>query len=278
MILQQAARFPVLGRCGEGTSVYYVTDDYAAGAALVGKPKARLERAESEAAAHADLIVAVSDRLAEKWSRLGKPVRVIRNGVDVEAFEAPPAAGDDRIGLDHPIAAIIGTLSERIDLDLVERTLDTGAVSLLLVGEATFRAQQTRFDRLLERPNVQWLGQQDFARLPGIYYDVDVALLPYARSPFNMASNPLKALEYLAAGKPVVATGIPAVVELGAPDVVIADSPEAFAQSVIRTATDRHDPGRVSLRRAFAREHSWGRRAAELADALDLGCWPRPSQ
>jgi glycosyltransferase involved in cell wall biosynthesis len=272
VVLQQTASFPVLGECGERTSVYYVTDDYTAGADLLGGRRGRLERAERRAADRADMVIAVSPRLAEKWRDRGKPVVVIRNGVDAAAFDHPHDLAHVDVQIPSPIAGIVGTLSERINLDLLEHLVDTGSVSLLLVGQAMFRSQKSRFERLLERSNVQWLGQQDFARLPAIYEIIDVGLLPYTHSAFNQASDPLKLLEYLAAGKPVVGTGLPAVVGLAAPDVVIADDPASFAEAVLRSTRTGRDRSRQAMRRSFARGHSWERRADELRGVLGLDC------
>ena len=58
------------------------------------------------------------------------------------------------------------------------------------------------------------VGLKPFEELPS-YVRVMDAGLPYADSAFNRASSPLKVLEYLAAGRPAIATDLPAVRSIG---------------------------------------------------------------
>ena len=51
---------------------------------------------------------------------------------------------------------------------------------------------------------------RQFQELPSYLRVIDVGLTPYSQSDFNRASFPLKTLEYLAAGRPVVASDLPA--------------------------------------------------------------------
>ncbi len=107
--------------------------------------------------------------------------------------------------------------------------------------------------------------------MPEVLRGCAVGLVPYTHSLFNEGSFPLKTLEYLAAGLPVVATDLPAIRWLGCPDVDVADAPDAFAAAV-RTLVDRPGPnlqGR-ERRRSFAREHDWERRAEAFVEVLAL--------
>jgi len=53
---------------------------------------------------------------------------------------------------------------------------------------------------------VRWVGPQPYGALPGYLRLMDVGVVPYRDSAFNRGSFPLKTLEYLAAGRGVVAT------------------------------------------------------------------------
>ena len=57
-----------------------------------------------------------------------------------------------------------------------------------------------------ERDNLKWLGAKPFKALPAYLANVDVGLVPLLNSAYNRASAPLKVLEYLAAGLPVVSS------------------------------------------------------------------------
>ena len=97
---------------------------------------------------------------------------------------------------------------------------------------------------------------------------IDVGLVPYGDTEFNKYSFPMKTLEYLAAGRPVVATSLPAIRSLDTDLVTLADTPSAFAASVAEDAPLARVPELVARRRGFAGEHSWGERAARLSELL----------
>ncbi len=64
--------------------------------------------------------------------------------------------------------------------------------------------------------------------------------MPYTTEPFNRKSFPIKVLQYLAAGLPVVSTSSGATDELGA-HVLVADEPDAF-EAAVRSALDDTTP------------------------------------
>jgi teichuronic acid biosynthesis glycosyltransferase TuaH len=258
------------GTCGERLKVLYGTDDFVAGAALMGVPSGRLRRTEARLLREADVVVACSPTLVDKWAAMGCQPRFIPNGVDERLFattDQAPLPGD--VDLPRPIAGFIGHLSERIDLALLEAVADRGC-SLLLVGPCQRTFDLRRIDRLLARPNVRWVGAKPFALLPSYLRVIDVGLVPYADSAFNRGSFPLKTLEYLAGGRAAVATDLPAVRWLQTDLITVATGPAAFADAV-QSALAAPRPGELTRRRAaFAASHSWSQRAAELAAVLGI--------
>ena len=92
-----------------------------------------------------------------------------------------------------------------------------------------------------------------------------MGLIPYNHSAFNEGSFPLKALEYLGAGRGVVATDLPAVRWLDSPDIVIEDEPGPFALAVRKALEAPGDSQVREERRMFARRHTWTVRAQEFS-------------
>jgi teichuronic acid biosynthesis glycosyltransferase TuaH len=173
------------------------------------------------------------------------------------------------VALPHPVVGFVGLLSNRIDLALLEGIAARGH-SLLLVGPRQHTFELDRIGRLLERPNVAWTGLRPYEQLPSYLRAMDVGIVPYTDSEFNRASFPLKTLEYLAAGRPVVATQLPAIEWLDTDLVRIAVEPVEFADAVDAAIAEGNGPDRVAARRGFAAEHSWEYRVRPLAAALDL--------
>ena len=97
-----------------------------------------------------------------------------------------------------------------------------------------------------------------------------VGLVPYTDTQFNRASFPLKTLEYLAAGLPVVSSDLPSVRWLATDQVEIAGDPHTFGDAVDRAVEQSSDPALREQRQSFARGHDWANRVATLAAALGL--------
>jgi teichuronic acid biosynthesis glycosyltransferase TuaH len=250
--------------------VFFSTDDLPAGAQLLGESRERLLRDEARTIGGADAVAVVSPGLQKRYADEGWTAELIPNGCLPEAYEQvddAPAADD--VDLPGPIAGFVGYLNDRIDLTLLEAVAETGA-SLLMVGPAVPGYRTERFDALCRRPNVRWVGGKPFASLPAYLRLIDVGLTPYADSAFNRSSFPLKTLEYLAAGRSVVATPLPANDWLGTDLITVAQGPAAFSATVLGELSRPRDTQMAERRRAFAREHSWARRAEAMAALLGL--------
>lgn len=250
--------------------VLFGTDDWVAGARLMGHNPRWIAADERRLVADVDLVVAISSVLAARWQAMGATVITVPNGVNVEAYaaaDAQPPAPLPR-SLPRPVVGVVGNLSERIDIGLLE-AVAAGGLSLLLVGPIDPRWEPERLAGLLAQPNVVWIDRQPFEAIPGLLKQADVGITPYQDSEFNRASFPLKTLEYLAAGLPVVSTDLPAVRWLDTDLIRIAEKPDEFVAAV-RQAASPPAAGQVAARRAFAQRHSWASRAREMAVAVDL--------
>ncbi|MEY2452337.1 MAG: hypothetical protein QOD92_1911 [Acidimicrobiaceae bacterium] len=255
----------LLGACDERRRIVLATDDFVAGAELMGVRRSVIEAQQRRQARTADLVVCVTPQIADTWNALGARTVVLPNGCDAERFagvDDVPYASD--VTLPAPVVGFVGHISERIDITLLQAVAATG-VSLLLVGP---RQPVDGLDALLARPNVQWIDQRPLATMPSYLRWIDVGVTPYADNEFNRGSFPLKTLEYLAAGRRVVATGLPATHSLATPLVTIADTPDDFAAAVARELARPLTNDEMQERQAFAARHSWEARANELQDLL----------
>jgi len=261
-------QYQVFGSCGEAVRIYWAQDDFVGGAALLGLNAARLDAQERAVAAGASLILAASPVVADTWRTRGLETALIPYGADVDAYtgvDHAPLPTD--VELRGPVAGFVGHINERIDLRMLEAVADRGR-SILLVGPKNPAFAPRRLDALLGRPNVRWVGPKEFSALPGYLRLMDVGLVPYGDTQFNRGSFPLKILEYLAAGRAVVATDLPAVRWLDTDLVTVAAEPAAFADHVERLLSEARSPALIALRRAFAARHSWAKRAAEIHEAI----------
>jgi teichuronic acid biosynthesis glycosyltransferase TuaH len=247
--------------------VYWSTDDLVAGASLIGQNASERRRRDERMAREADVVVACSEVLRQRWASIRSDVILIPNGVDADAFRTDPLRPMPRSG--EPKAGFVGTIGNRIDFDVLGAVGETG-LEVVLVGPLQGTADRRPFDNLLARPNVQWMGFQRFEDLPTLMSGFSVGMTPYGDNPFNRASFPLKTLEYLAAGLPVVSTDLPATRWLDSDLVRIATTPTAFAQQVLEESRREVSHHEREARQRFAETHSWRSRADRWREILHI--------
>jgi teichuronic acid biosynthesis glycosyltransferase TuaH len=260
-------QYSVFGSCGERTRVYWAKDDFVGGSALLGLNANVLDRRERRVAAAADLLVASNPVVADTWRSRGHDAILVPFGTDAMAYrgiECAPLPTD--VGLPGPVVGFVGRINDRTDLGLLEAIAERGR-SLLLVGPKDPAFEPERFGALLQRRNVRWVGLKPSVALPGYLRVMDVGIVPYRDSRFNRGSFPLKTLEYLAAGRAVVATDLPAIRWL-ATDLIRVAEPASFADEVDRQLATPRTAALLARRQAFAGRHSWAHRAVDIHEAV----------
>ena len=261
---------PVLDALPRAQKIFYATDDFSAAGDLMGMGSGWVQHQVRRLTTSADQVLTVSENFAEKCRKQGINSVFVPNGCDVRflsTVDSAPLPTD--VTVTGPVAGFVGHLSSRIDIGCLEAIADRG-LSLALVGPRQFSFDKARIDPLLARPNVQWVGAKPFAELPSYLRAIDVGLVPYADTDFNRASFPLKTLEYLAAGRGVVSTDLPATRWLDTDLISIAGTAEEFAGAVERALATPDTAEQRAARRAFAERHSWERRVDQIADVLGL--------
>lgn len=145
-------------------------------------------------------------------------VKFVSLGVDYDLFSHPQAPPPELENLPRPLLGYFGTLSERLDYDLLDRIAAAfPEATLVLIGPLRVSPE-----RLPSRPNVRYFGPQPHDRLPAFAQAFDLGLIPFRLTQANRSLNPVKALEYMAAGIPVVSVRLPDVESLHTPPVHVA--------------------------------------------------------
>jgi glycosyltransferase involved in cell wall biosynthesis len=233
----------VVGRLGERLSVYYRVDDFTLWPGYAARTVARRERALLD---RVDAVVCAGPQLVPPG--FDGPLLQLDHGVDIEHFAAGgPRPGDLPAG---PVLLFAGKIDERVDQGLL---CDLPGTAVLL-GRATVPIDE----RLIHLPEVP------YAELPAWLAAADVLLLPYRRNAQTDSIQPLKLREFLAAGPPIAATGVPEIARLGGDLIDVGEGPEEFAAAV-RAALAR-PASQEAARRGLAEAHRWQRKATELLD------------
>lgn len=163
-----------------------------------------------------------------------RPVTLVPNGVDSAAYQRHwPRPADLPRG---PVATYVGTLHrDRLDVDLCAATARTlpASAELVLVGPNALDPVDT--DALLAA-GVVILGARPGDTVPAYLRHADVLVVPHIVTPFTESLDPIKAYEYAAAARPVVATPVAGFRDTGSPLVAVA-TPEDFPIAVARSLT-----------------------------------------
>jgi glycosyltransferase involved in cell wall biosynthesis len=179
------------------------------------------------------------------------------NGVDLAAYrrDSPAPA---RLPAE-PFAVYVGSVQSRVDLELLATVAKE--VPVVVAGPADEASAE-----VLRSTPLTWLGPIDVALVPGLLQRAAVGLLPHRVDAFTASMDPMKLLEYLAAGLPVVSTPLPGTGL--STQVRVAGDADAFCSAVREAIGQRRggvDPAVV--------DRDWSVVAGDLLD-LYVGASP----
>jgi glycosyltransferase involved in cell wall biosynthesis len=263
-------RFPNLGRGLDASlRVYYCVDDFAA-APYWWNPKAGVRAREAECCREADVVICTGRQLVATRKELNPNTHFIAEGADVDLFatalqpetQPPPEIAS----LPGKVIGYAGMINWRIDVDLMVYLAERHPEwSFALVGPVKEDENLARLTRL---PNVHCFGRKTVAELPAYLKAMDVCLIPYVLNDYTHNIFPLKLYEYMAAGKPIVATDMAEMRAYEGEEMAIGRSPEDFHDKIVR-AMEEDTPERAAARRRTAAQHSWDHRIEEISALLE---------
>lgn len=213
------------GHCGERAIVYDCMDELSQ---FKNAPPELIHR-ERQLLRVADVVFCGGRKMREKRLPLNANCHFYGTGVDCihfgRALSHELAVDPDIAALPQPILGYFGVIDERIDYALLEKLADACSdCSIVMVGPIA-KVDPAELPR---RANLHWLGGRPYAKLPGLTKGFAVCMMPFALNAATEYINPTKALEYMAAGRPVVSTALDEVKSNFASESRIAASHEEF--------------------------------------------------
>lgn len=202
-----------------------------------------------------DLVVVSSTFLELEARRHRDDVLVVRNACDYVYFsEAPPSRNE------RPVVGYYGAIADWFDSDLVaDLAVRHPEWDFVLVG-STYKANTSR---LLELDNLVLTGEKPYSEIRDWLGRFDVTILPFKRTALTEATNPVKAYEILASGRPLVSVPLPEMQAL-APFVRLAATVQEFEREIDAALKENGNELR-SQRKQFARENTWDNRVDVLS-------------
>ncbi|MGE0878008.1 MAG: glycosyltransferase family 4 protein [Acidimicrobiia bacterium] len=214
-----------------------------------------LERLELEAYRAADEVVVVSEGFRSNLIERGVPaekVHTVRNGVDLERFDADAVPASVRSGVrarlgaepDDVLVLYVGAHGISHGLTAVAEAaakLQGKAIRFAFVGEGAAKAELAERVRQLGLTNVVMGAGVPREDVPSLLAAADICLAPLRDVPLFSTFIPSKIFEYLGAGKAVIGAlrGEPAAIVREAGGVVVEpEDPVALADAIEALALD----------------------------------------
>lgn len=232
---------------------YDCSEDYEG---FPGIPK-DIASTETELLRRADVVSCTSPSLLEKVESLRSDAFLSGPGVDYEQFVALQRSPTGQL----QTVCYFGHLGrERIDLAALRAVAEAGFTVRLIGGVG--KVDWDFFDA----PGIDYVGEVSHRELPAALEGVDAFVLPYLDNRLTRGISPAKTYECLATGKPVVASPLPALKEIG-DHVYLAGAPEEFVET-LKSLKSLETEEKVRLRVDLAQKNSWAVRFEEIEEKL----------
>lgn len=256
------------GHLDESLIVYDCMDELSQ---FKGAPPALMER-EYDLLELADVVFCGGRKMRDKRLPFNANSHFYGTGVDCRHFGS---ALSDRLpiapeiaALDGPVLGYFGVIDERIDYDLLAALADADPKWHVVMVGPTTKVDPASFPK---RSNLHFFGGRPYLQLPSLTKGFSVALMPFARNEATEYINPTKALEYMAAGRPVVSTALDEVKSNFKSVARIANSHREFI-ALCRREVESPSKTRIARGLRLAAENTWeaivGKMEIHIADAL----------
>lgn len=192
------------------------------------------------------------------------------SGVEIEHFARAACRENfpcpaELAGLKGPILGYYGVIDERMDLPLLAQiAADRPDWQLVLVGPT---AKIDPAD-LPQAPNLHYPGMKTYQELPAYLAHFDVALVPFAINDATRYLSPTKTLEYMAAGKPIVATPIQDIAALYGSVVDIGCDRLEFIRHIEAALSGDHARRREQAQALLA-QYTWDGTVQRMQHVID---------
>ena len=178
------------------------------------------------------------------------------------------AVPDDLYSIPGPVIGYVGYISTlRIDEAILSGIATAfPQCSLVLVGQTD---EYNLPEGIAEIPNIYFLGRKPVTEVHRYIRGFDICINPQKLNPVTNGNYPRKIDEYLALGKPVVATKT-AAMALFKDHVSLCTTPAEFIAAIAEILRSPDTHGSISARQQrmeFAGSHTWGRSMARLYNA-----------
>lgn len=233
-----------------------------------------LRQSERDVLSLSDLVFASCAQLEKNAAQINQNVFLTAHGVSLDAFpyadslerkQSPPV---ELPSLSHPIIGYVGGIHRHLDLDLIRQVaLRRPEWTWVLVGSV-----QVSVEMLQNLDNIKIVGAKPHSELVKYIRHFDVCTVPYANTESTATVVPTKINEYLAVGRPVIATDLPTIREFNEAHGILnlaANDPDSFIATIEAALLSSDDDSLARRRRALAEKADWGLRLERISEIIE---------
>lgn len=226
------------------------------------------ERIEPQVVKNADVVLTNSEFFEDFCRNYNANSYMVGQGCDVSHFSDV----NDEIKIPEefntipsPIFGYVGSLTSlRLDIKLLEFIAEQKQDwSIVLVGPEDEDFKNSNLHNL---SNVYFLGRKDASELPNYVKGFDVTTNPQLKNNLTIGNYPRKIDEYLAMGKPIIATKTKAM-EMFKEYVYLADTKEDYVV-LLEKALAENTEELIEKRKEFAKSHTWTNNVKAIYDSI----------
>ena len=254
-----------LDMIGCDLSAYHIDDEY-----TFSRDEKPLNDTEARLISRVDQVFIHSPALLEKKGNLNPHTLFVPNGVDYRAYATPVAEPVDLKPIPHPRIGYVGRIKWQLDtvllLELAERYPKWAFV---MVGPVVgLRDRAEIIQRFAQLPNVYFLGSKPVHELPAYSQHLDVCMLCYELNGYTKFIYPMKLHEYLATGRPVVASPIRTLQDFRGV-ITLARTVDEWSDALEGSLSPSANTAeQVEVRRKVAQEFDWDALVRLIAHTL----------
>ena len=210
-----------------------------------------------EACKKSDYILAMSAKLLECRMEQKDKIYVIGNGASQQVF-SPLTSEPHRIPKSF---GVIGNIRNWIDEDLLISLIKLRKDILFVFAGNIELSMQSFMQQVLKEENTVYLGKFTKEKVPYIYKLLEGVLVPYLSNDFIRATRPIKIVESVFAGVPVVT--VPITGYQPSSFIRFAEDVEEFSQAIDALLENPIDIYSQDYR-SFVRDNSWEYKAGQI--------------
>lgn len=215
-----------------------------------------------------DLVVSHSDHLISLLKPFNPNIYNVGSGIDIDMFDAAEeyAVPEELSSLKSPLIGYVGALtSVRLDVEAFLKIAKSRPDwTMVLVGPEDDVFKQSELHQM---QNVIFCGRKNIREIPAYIQAMDVCLNLQVINDITIGNYPLKIDEYLALGKPVVATrtiGMKPFIN----EVYMTEEGGDYA-GLIEQALHENNAEKIRRRISLAEKHSWKNVLENIYQAIE---------